>query len=337
MKTKKLVLKIAYCFVGLLILVSLGFNIFQYQRNKKLSKIVIPEKIAKNESFSETNIASKSAPVKIVQKNKEEKFDTGAINELEDHLSTAEKVLDKASEQLSEELSKKAEYKKVYDQYRKNMKKDPVLQKIINDGLKHTLIKNYAPLFNKLAISKEEFEELKDMLLDQQEEIRATKPSNILTATDEENMKMQQQRKDIRDKYDKVISESLEKENFHIYSSYQKSLSERSGLNQFMERILPDNKISEEETEILINSMYAAREAVFNEMGPDIDMNLSSNLTKENIALQNNKVKLVFDKYVEASRSILPEEQVEQYKIFLKGNLDMNKASMKRRLYMKNK
>jgi len=73
MKTQKLLLKTAYCLAGLLILVSIGFNIFQYQRNKRLSEKSVPEKITKNEfvshSINDSISDSESAPVKMVQKS----------------------------------------------------------------------------------------------------------------------------------------------------------------------------------------------------------------------------------------------------------------------------
>jgi hypothetical protein len=236
MKTQKVLLKTAYCLAGVLILVSIGFNIFQYQRNKRLSEKPVPEKIAKNESTSDSISNSESAPVKIVQKSerkstvpisKEEKSITSEIDELEYHLNAAEEELDMTSEQLSDELSQKAKYKKAYDKGQKIIKSNPAFQKSIRDSVTQTILKNYDPLFEKLNISEEEFDEFKGMLADSIMEIQSVVLPNIRAASDEEKAKMNQQAKEIRDKYDNKISEFLGRENNEVYQSYRKSLSEQ--------------------------------------------------------------------------------------------------------------
>jgi hypothetical protein len=368
MKTQKVLLKSAYCLAGLLILASIGLNIFQYQRNKKLYEKPVPEKITKDESAGKTMSAlvkmdqkrdaesatpvetvqkkavESTAPVKIVQKgeiksttpaSKEEESNTTEINELEYHLDAAEEEIDMTNEQLDEELSKKEEFKKAYDNFASN----PAMQKILRDSLEKTmkqnLDKSYDPLLKKLNFSKEEGDEFKGILTDRMMEIQNVIPPNILAATDEERSKINQQAKEIRDKYDNKISEFLGRENSEIYRSYNKSLSERSSLNSFMETVSPDNRINEKQTETLIDTMYAGRKAVYDEMGPDIDMNSSSNLTNENIARQIEKQKRVYERYMEASRNILPAEQAEQYKAYLKQLLDFSESNLKMRLFMK--
>ena len=69
MKTQKLLLKTAYCLTGLLFLASIGLNIYQYQQFKELSERPVPDKIEKNETVSDSNSGSESAPVKMVQKS----------------------------------------------------------------------------------------------------------------------------------------------------------------------------------------------------------------------------------------------------------------------------
>ena len=134
MKTQKLVLKSAFCFAGLLFLLLIGFNIYQYQQIKKLSEKTVPEKIVKNESTND----SQATPFKMVQKSKmksstpvskKEKSSTNEINELEYQLNAAEEELDMANEELFDELSKKAEFIKAREQYTKNMLSNPAFNK----------------------------------------------------------------------------------------------------------------------------------------------------------------------------------------------------------------
>lgn len=259
-------------------------------------------------------------------------------NELEHHLNAVEKELDKASEEFSEELSKKDEFKKAYEQFSKNMRSNPAYQKSMRDSITQSMLKGYDPLFKKLNISKEEFDEFKSILADRMQEVQNSTLPNILTASAEAKAEMNQRMMEIKNKYKDKVNEFLGEENLKIYVDYQMRLPVRSGLNNFMDTVPPDNRISEEQTETLIDSMYAARKAVYDEMGPDIDMNLSSNLTEENVNRYIDKVKMVYDKYMEAIRGVLPDDQAEQYKAYLNRNLEMTESMMKTQMFMlKNK
>ena len=340
MNTQKLFVKIVYCLAGLLILASIGFNIYQYKRNKELFAKSAPDKIENNESsISESKSISNSPSViaaqkTIVTESKKENPGSGDINELEGNLNSTEKELDRTSEELSKELSQKNNFKKAYEQFSKNMTSNPAFQKTINDSVNKSILKAYDPLFKKLNISKEEFEEFKGILADRMMEIQNVVPSNIVTASDEEKAEMNQKISDINNKYRDRVNDFLGEENSKIYVSYQQSLSERSSLSYFMETVPPDNRISEEQREALIDNMYAARKAVYDETGPDIDLDSSVNLTEENINRYIDKRKMVYDKYVEASRGVLPDDQAEQYRAYLERNLGTTESSLKTRLFM---
>jgi phosphoribosyl-ATP pyrophosphohydrolase len=342
MKTQKVLLKTAYCLAGVLILVSIGFNIFQYQRNKRLSEKPVPEKIAKNESTSDSISNSESAPVKIVQKSerkstvpisKEEKSITSEIDELEYHLNAAEEELDMTSEQLSDELSQKAKYKKAYDKGQKIIKSNPAFQKSIRDSVTQTILKNYDPLFEKLNISEEEFDEFKGMLVDQQIEIRNISASIVGASSYEEEEKARRQGEEIRNKYENKISEFLGRENNEIYQAYASRLTERRSLRDFMETFPPDNRMNEEQTEVLIDSMYEARRTVYDKMGPVTNNGSSFELTEETLAQVMERSARVDEKYVELCRGMMTPEQVEQYKTFLKQELEMQESLLKLSLY----
>jgi predicted metal-dependent TIM-barrel fold hydrolase len=102
MKTQNILLKTAHCPAGMMILTSIGLNILQYQRIKKLSENTAPKSVTKEESTD----SPMTAPVKMVQENKNmepavKDTNMSAINELEYHLNAAEEELDMVSEQLS--------------------------------------------------------------------------------------------------------------------------------------------------------------------------------------------------------------------------------------------
>ena len=327
MKTQKLVLKSAFCFAGLLFLLLIGFNIYQYQQIKKLSEKTVPEKIVKNESTND----SQATPFKMVQKSKmksstpvskKEKSSTNEINELEYQLNAAEEELDMANEELFDELSKKAEFIKAREQYTKNMLSNPAFNKKKRDILTLNLGNDFDPLFKKLNISKEEFDEFKGLLVDKMMEVDSISASIIGASSDEEKAKAIQQSIEIREKYENQISELLGEEN-ETYQSYLTRLTERRSLNEFMETLSPDNRINEDQTEALINSMYEARKAANAEMGSDSNMRSILNASEDTRKWRIEKTKRINEKYIETSRDMLSPEQVEQYERYLQQKIDM--------------
>jgi hypothetical protein len=96
----------------LLLLASLGFNIYQYHQIKGLSGKIIQTNPSDNTSSitykTGDNRDSKDNLLKVI----ENKPITEEINELEYPLGAAEEEADIANKQLSEELTKKEEYRK---------------------------------------------------------------------------------------------------------------------------------------------------------------------------------------------------------------------------------
>lgn len=341
MKIQKLILKTAYCLAGLLFIASIGVNISQYQQFKKLSNKPVPGETTKHEPTGQTM----SAPVEMVQKSeiksttpasKEKNSNPGEINELEYQLDATEEELDMTNEQLDDELSKKAEYKKTRDQLAKNMSSlsNPVNKKMIIDSLTPIIGNDYDPLFKKLNISKEKFDEFKGMLVEQRLEEQNLGASMVGASSAEEEEKLSQQGMEIEEKFKNRISELLGEEKNELYKTYESRLQERRSLREFMETQSPDNRINEEQTEALIDSMYEARKAVYDEMGPGPKINSASDLTEETLSQVMEISARANEKYVEVSRGIMKPEQVKQYKAFLKQKQEMTESVLKMSLYL---
>ena len=91
-----------------LLFILLGFNIFQYQRNRELINKPGSDSNANEETIPASNNESKS-----VHPGESENYDAKRISELEGQLHATEEDLDIAASQLSEELSKKEDYKEL--------------------------------------------------------------------------------------------------------------------------------------------------------------------------------------------------------------------------------
>ena len=114
-------------------------------------------------------------------------------------------------------------------------------------------------------------------------------------------------------------------------------LTERRSLREFIETLPPDNRINEEQKEILIDSMYEARKTVYDQMVPFTSNESSFTLTEKTLAQMMERSELVNEAYVEVSRGMMTSEQIEQYITFLKRNRDMSESLLKMSLYLKDK
>ena len=341
MKAQKIVLRTVYCLAGFLFLASVGYNILQHQQFKKFFVKPDSGKITQNKTDSDPLSGSESNPAKTDKKadlesatpaGLQENLDTGEAGELEYHLNAAKEELDITNDQLSEELSKKEEFKKAYYQPSRN-NSDPVYKKIRRDSITKLINEDYAPLFKKLNITEEEFDKLKEILFDKRMEIDDLSEPYLNAATTEEKETVIQQQRDIDNNYKNRIAEFLGEEKNEIYQSYENRHTERIRLNDFMMGQPADKRINEEQTESLIDAMYDARKVIYDEK--DTEKNESSSgLTEEKIAQSMEMQSRVNEKYVEASSGIMPPDQLEQYKTYLKQQLDMTESVLKMSLYL---
>ncbi len=92
-------------------------------------------------------------------------------------------------------------------------------------------------------------------------------------------------------------------------------LAERSNREQFAKTLPPGNRLSEEQEDALIDSMYKGRQGIYSE-NPD-DITSTSDSQKEISQRSLKMTRLTNQKYLEAARGILSPEQYEQYKSYL--------------------
>jgi hypothetical protein len=345
MKTQKLIIRIVYCLAGVLFLVSIGFNIFQYKQFRELSKKPVYVNVDKNGSIVDSNTASNTASLKFTKntmmkstsnEGKTENSSGGETDELTYHLNAAKEELDYTNNQLSEELSKKAEFKKAWTQTSRTQS-DPVYEKIRKDSSTKMVNGNYDPLFKKLDISKDMFNELKAMLVDKDIEINGLSETYLNASTKEEKEKVTQQLTDINEKYANKISDFLGTKNNEVYQAYEERLPERRDLTNFIGSLPPDNRINETRMDELIDSMYEARKAINTENAATKNEDSYTEITEELISQSMERVKRVNERYVELSRGFMTPEQVEQYNAYLKQQLEVGEAALKMSLYLNEK
>ena len=346
MKSQKTLLAL-FSSTALLLVASFGFNIYQYQRIKGLSEITALEQNAKNKSADDsdplhvtaTEQITKSESVNdldpshtgikisktyITTENKGERSGVNEIDNLEYQLNAAEEEVDMATLQLAEELTKKDEYKKAIKNLSRSLQSDESLKKA-NEESARRMADDYDPLFKKLSMSEEEFEEFKDLLV--QKNLEMFSASYSPDSSEEEKKEAIEKSRESSAKYQKQIREFLGEEQYETYMSFTMRQQEYRELNDFMKTLPPDSGISETLVDDLIDSMYKGRQAVYAENRSD--MTSRSNTQQEMIKRSLNMMKMTNEKYLEASRSVLSPEQVEQFKTYLQKKVDRMESSMK--------
>lgn len=189
---------------------------------------------------------------------------------------------------------------------------------------------DYDPLFGKLNLSEEEFAEFKDILVEKN--IEQFSSSYSLDASEEEKQAAIEKSRETSIKYDNQIREFLGEEQYGTYQNYNMRVYYYRDLNEFMDTLPPEGRISEGQTEILVEAMYEGNRAV--SMENTLTRPYTSYSQKEIMERSLKTTKLANEKYVEASRSVLSPEQVEQYKAYLQKKVDRQESSMKIQEYL---
>ena len=349
MKSQKMIL-ILFSLTVVLLFVSIGFEIYLYQQIRGLSEVIasgqnIQKKIEgepaashkiDEKQITKTESRDSSDTSYIISANKSnavadkaEAAVNNEINELEYQLDAAEEEVDMATSQLSEELTKKDEYKKAMKNLSSSHSSDAAMKRA-NEESAIRMADDYDPLFKKLNMSEEEFAEFKDILIEKNIELFSS--SYSIDAPEEEKQAAREKSREAFIKYDNQLREFLGEEQYGIYQSYSMRVHYYKDLNEFMETLPPDNRISEEETDIFVESMYEGNRVV--NMENAFIGSYTSYSQKEMMERSLKIQKLANEKYVEASRSFLSPEQVEQYKAYLQKKVDRQESSMKIQEYL---
>ena len=321
-----------------MLIASIGLNVFQYQRNKRLFEKPASAKITKRESISESTSNSEVTPVKMAQENTAtvSKKDKPNENDLENQLNAIEEELDIANEQLYDELIKQEAFRNAVNQFQKNMLSNPAFKQSIKDSLIQGIDRDYSLLYERLDLSPDELHAFKSIVADWR--MANLERADLINAASsaEEKQEAYRQRQEARDKYNNEFIDLMGEEKFRIYDDFKNRNSERHMLNDFMETLSPENRINKNQTENLIDAMYEARKSFEIEMGFDDIIDFPSDIDEETVAHQMEMERQVYEKYAEIGSAIMPQAQTDQYKDYLNQELDRTEARLKMRLFTRN-
>jgi hypothetical protein len=297
MEIRKIIMKIAYVLVGLSILVMIVLTIFQYYQIKKISENAAEEAVMEDKSAGET------MPGPVESLKEREPRDTVPSNKDIDELE--------------------------YQFYKKALE-DPASQKMLRTTFKGVLDMNYGPLFEKLNLSPVKQDELSNILIDQQMVTLDISQEILYNSPSEENKKELKQRvQEFREEHQKKISECLGPGDYITYKAYRERLPERILVNNFMELLSPEDRLSAGQEKGLVDAMYEQRKDLYFELGYDPEeLVFPSEMDEEEIARNMERLDRIYARYTESAGMILNESQMEQFRKYLGQRRDMEKSSL---------
>ena len=314
METRKVIYKIAYVLVGLSVAVLIGFGIYQHLLIKKISA----NAGTKTSMEKATGKTTETGAVKISPPaGKEQERTADEVKELSYQLSAAEEELDMAQQDLSTEAQKQAEFAKNAMALQKKLLQDPTSRKMIQTQIKATLDIMYGPLFAKLDLTAEKLDEFKAMLADQQMATVDMSMDMLDASQSEEKQKEIRRRlENQKIKSDEKLKALLGEDNFETYRTYQDRLPERTIVSGFTDSLGPDEKLTADQEEIIIDTMRGARKNVAAEMGVDPDK-MQTSLSEEALAKQLEISNRTNAQYLESVSGILSTSQIQQLENYL--------------------
>jgi hypothetical protein len=130
--------------------------------------------------------------------------------------------------------------------------------------------------------------------------------------------KIEQQFNELGKEFNAKISELLGEENLKKYQEYERTLGERQFVMMFVQEQSPDDKLTEAQQQALIDSMSQERENVSREGGYDKEIIFPSEASKLKKMTEDT-----FNVYMKSADAVLPSALADQFKTYLKRQLDM--------------
>jgi len=340
METRKLVVKIAYVLIALLVVALIALSLYQQHLIRQMTSAQEAGSSMEAEPNADTGARVKNAS-KTKAKTDAPAFSSDEtpladkVDGLRYQLDAAEEELDMAREDLSTELDRQAEQARTQLALTKKMLQDPAMKKMIRTTMKSTLDTIYGSLFSMLGLSDEKLEEFKELLTDQQmwaveiaQEVLGQAPS------EEERAEMKQRMENQTSAYDDQLQELLGSGDFETYDAYRERIMERQYTTSFFESLGPDEALTEVQRQEIIDAMYQARKEVEADYGVD-SQDMQTAFDEAEMENRLERMSSTFERYADSARGVLTESQMQQFQSQLNQQQEMMEMQiqMASRLY----
>ena len=326
--------KLLFYLAGLILVITIGFNIYQYQRNMKFLENLSAESVTQEESIksltAKHDITAREQDIKIMGPTGK----APGINKLEDQLNATEEELNKANEQLSEELAKKEAFRNAQAKFQEKIRSDPAFMESIKSSIKSGIDRDYELLYGLLDLSPDKLEGFKGIVYDWR--MVNVDRSDLINraATDEEKEEAYRVRQEARDRFNSEFIDLMGQDKFKIYDDFKNRRFDRDTLSTFMATLPPENRPGDAQMDNLIDRMYESRTYIEKSMGFYDIIDFPSDLNEKTVAHEIDMADQVYGKYAEIGSDILPAEQAEQFKAYLMKKNESYASQVKMRAFI---
>lgn len=311
---RKLIVKIAYGLIAVLVLVLVVLTIYQQRLIRQMDSTQEASPLAEDKAIVDTG-AQKQGVARIESEAKLPAADTSAseLDTLKYQLESSEEELDLAREDLSNEIEKQAEAARNQIDLTKKMLQNPTAKKMLRSNIKSAFDSQYRDLFVALGLSEEKQEAFKELLAEQQMQTLDIGMEMLdQSLTEEQKKENAAQLENLKTDFDNQAIDILGSNNFETYDTYRESLAERQYASSFSQSLGTDDGISEAQKQNLIDAMYDARKEVDAEYGSDNE-NVQTSFNEIETEKQIERLNLTFERYAASADGILTDSQTEKF------------------------
>ena len=216
--------------------------------------------------------------------------------------------------------------------YFDEMMKNPEMVEMMRQGQRTALDMIYGELFKDLRLSEEEMEAFKDLLVDKQMvNLEMGLPMMKGDLGEDEKKEMTEQIEEKQAEIDEEIKMLLGEAVYEEFENYSKNLGDRMLLGQYKRGLKGAGieALDERQEDELLAAMNEERERFeFSASFGDPDNFDVSRFTEENINTYLKEKEELVKRVLDRSKTILTEEQFEQYKASVESQFKMEKMQM---------
>jgi len=216
--------------------------------------------------------------------------------------------------------------------YIDEMMKDPEMAKMMRQSQRAALDMLYGDLFKDLRLSEEELGAFKDLLVDKQmANMELGLPMMKGDLGEDEKKAMAEKLEEKQAEIDEEIKMLLGEAAYEEFEDYSKNLGDRMLLGQYKRGLegAGIEPLDERQEDELLAAMNEERERFeFSERFGDPDDFDLSRFTEENINTYLKEQEELVKRVLDRSKTILTEEQFEQYKASVESQFKMQKMQM---------
>lgn len=316
MERRKVIERIAIVLVCLLVLASVGLNIYLHQKLRKLSLENAPQLAARNETVTPVPETAVQEIADAILPAVREATSDDNIDDLEEQLAAIEEELDKANNQLSDKRKKEAEKRE----------KEEELQRFYMDSL---LDSQYADLFEELNLSPEKLEKFKDIYLGKTMAMRGSYSDSPIgrEATQEEKTEIKKRTDKIKEEYETKFKELLGEADYEKYTAYTERTSSRAQVTNFKRILGADDMLTKDQEKALIEIMYNEQEKATNEIVRNQPTEPAPEMNENTMSEQLKNTETVHSKMIASAKDTLSPSQLEALTEYLKNQREMMEMS----------